>query len=276
MALAVSRWKRKLEVPRRGSRVILARSRNKYSQKKAGRVAQEQANFTVLLADDDADTRAIVSSAIQMLGFTFVEADNGSDALALAGQVAIDLAILDVNMPGMDGVHVCESIKRLENGQYIPVLLLTARDSVKDKVAGLEGGADDYLTKPFHYQELQARIKALLRVRELNVRLREQNAALQEMQEKLVQQERQILVSQLAGTAAHQLGQPLSAIMLNCHLIDSLPPGDERSKKALAAIKQDTKRMAELIEKLRTADATKTSSYHGSTAILNIDEKKNE
>ncbi len=229
---------------------------------------------TLLIADDDADTRAIVGSAIQMLGHDFIEAGDGAQALSLATQVKIDLAILDVMMPEMHGTAVCEGIKKLEGGEFIPVLMLTARDSVKDKVTALEGGADDYLTKPFHYQELQARIKALLRVRELNLRLREKNTELQAMQEKLVQQERQILVAQLAGTAAHQLGQPLSAIMLNCHLIETLPLGDERSKKALSAIKQDAKRMAELIEKLRNADASKTASYHGKTAILNIDQNK--
>lgn len=229
---------------------------------------------TLLIADDDADTRAIVGSAVQMLGHDYVEAGDGAQALALASQVKIDLAILDVMMPEMSGTAVCEGIKKLEGGEFIPVLMLTARDSVKDKVSALEGGADDYLTKPFHYQELQARIKALLRVRDLNLRLREKNTELQTMQEKLVQQERQILVAQLAGTAAHQLGQPLSAIMLNCHLIETLPPGDERSKKALAAVKQDAKRMAELIEKLRNADASKTSSYHGKTAILNIEPQK--
>ena len=229
---------------------------------------------TILLADDDADTRAIVGSAIQMLGHDFVEAGDGAQALLLAKQVRIDLAILDVMMPEMNGNEVCEGIKKMEGGEFIPVLMLTARDSVKDKVSALEGGADDYLTKPFHYQELQARIKALLRVRDLNLRLREKNIELQAMQEKLVQSERQILVAQLAGTAAHQLGQPLSAIMLNCHLIETLPLGDDRSKKALASIKQDTKRMAEMIEKLRTADASKTSAYHGKTAILNIDGQK--
>ena len=163
---------------------------------------------TLLIADDDADTRAIVGSAIQMLGHDFVEAGDGAQALTLATQVKIDLAILDVMMPEMPGTSVCEGIKKLEGGEFIPVLMLTARDSVKDKVTALEGGADDYLTKPFHYQELQARIKALLRVRELNLRLRDKNTELQAMQEKLVQQERQILVAQLAGTAAHQLGQP--------------------------------------------------------------------
>ncbi|MBN8550222.1 MAG: response regulator [Deltaproteobacteria bacterium] len=237
-------------------------------------MSEQAEKKTILIADDDADTRAIVGSAIQMLGHEYVEAGDGAQALVMAKQLKVDLAILDVMMPEMNGNEVCEGIKTLEHGKFIPVLMLTARDSVKDKVSALDGGADDYLTKPFHYQELQARINALLRVRDLNLSLREKNLELQAMQEKLVQQERQILVSQLAGTAAHQLGQPLSAIMLNCHLIETLPPGDERSKKALSAIKADSKRMAELIEKLRTADASKTASYHGKTAILNLDDSK--
>ena len=229
---------------------------------------------TILIADDDPDTRAIVGSAIQMLGHTFVEAGDGRTACSLAQEINIDMAVLDVMMPELNGIEVCEKLKKLPGGEYVPILMLTARDNVKDKVTALDGGADDYLTKPFHYQELQSRIKALLRVRELNIRLREQNTQLQEMQEKLVNQERQMLVTQLAGTAAHQLGQPLSAIMLNCHLVESLPADDARAKKALAAIKQDAKRMAELIEKLRNADASKKSAYHGKTDILSIDEEK--
>ncbi|MBX7143318.1 MAG: response regulator [Oligoflexia bacterium] len=227
---------------------------------------------TILVADDDADTRAIVTSAIQMLGHNSVEAADGRQALSLSRELGIDLAVLDIMMPEVNGNEVCQSIKQSEFGPYIPVLMLTARDNVKDKVSSLDGGADDYLTKPFHYQELQARIRALLRVRELNERLRSQNDQLKAMQATIVSQERQLLVNQLAGTAAHQLGQPLSAILLNCHVIETLPAGDPRAQRSLAAIKQDAKRMAEMIERLRSADASKTQSYHGKTAILELDD----
>jgi signal transduction histidine kinase len=94
------------------------------------------------------------------------------------------------------------------------------------------------------------------------------------MQEKLVQHERQVVVSQLAGTAAHQLGQPLSAIMLNCHLLERLPSTDERFQKALQAVKADAKRMAELIERLRGVDAKKTEAYHGEARILNLEKQE--
>ena len=92
------------------------------------------------------------------------------------------------------------------------------------------------------------------------------------MQEKLVAQERQLVVGQLAGTAAHQLGQPLSAIMLNCHLLERVSPDNPKHQNALGAIKDDARRMAELLGKLREIDASKTQEYHGTTEILEIDE----
>ena len=87
----------------------------------------------------------------------------------------------------------------------------------------------------------------------------------------LVEQERQLAVDQLAGTAAHQLGQPLAAIILNCHLLEALEPDDPKYKKALAAMNSDAKRMAELIEKLKSTDARKTSDYYGDVNILELD-----
>lgn len=148
--------------------------------------------------------------------------------------------------------------------------MLTARDSLKDKVSALEGGADDYVTKPFEYRELQARVRAQLRVRQLNLVLQRKNEELQIMQNKIVEQERQLAIGQLAGTAAHELGQPLSAILLNCHLLGKLSSSDEKFLKALENIKSDVKKMSLLIEQLKGADATSTSSYHKGTDILSL------
>lgn len=228
----------------------------------------------ILVADDDDDARAIVCLGVQELGYEVIQASDGEAAYQAYSAQHPCLAVLDLNMPGLTGKEVCCKIKATTEGLFVPVLMLTANDGVQEKVSAFEGGVDDYLTKPFHLEELQARIKALLRVRELTIRLHHKNKQLQEMQEKLVQHERQALVSQLAGTAAHQLGQPLSAIMLNCHLLDRLSQSDERYKKALQSIKDDAKRMAELIDKLKSADARKREGYHGRDEILDIGEKK--
>ena len=143
-----------------------------------------------------------------------------------------------------------------------------------DKVSALEEGVDDYLTKPFHYQELQARVKALLRIRDLTRRLKAKNNELMDMQVALVEQERQLAVHQLAGTAAHQLGQPLSAILLNCDLLEQLPKNDARVIGALAAIKSDAKRMADMIDLLREVKASQREGYYGDTEILKLEKEE--
>jgi len=228
----------------------------------------------ILIADDDPDALDLVGLGVADLGFLPLEARDGNEAWAKFKECPPDLAVLDLMMPGLSGNEVCQRIKASQKGKHVPVLILTARDGLQDKVTALEGGADDYLTKPFHVPELQARIKALLRVRDLNLSLWEKNQELTAAQEKLIQQERQLLVMQLAGTAAHQLGQPLSAILLNCHLLEKLPVSDARFRQTLAAIQQDARRMAELIEKLRTVDARQKKDYYQKTQILDLEKEK--
>ena len=94
------------------------------------------------------------------------------------------------------------------------------------------------------------------------------------MQQKLIEQERQLVVGQLAGTAAHQLGQTLSAIMLNCHLLEKVGADNPKHQNALGAIKDDARRMAELIGKLKGVDASKKKEYYGDTEILDLDEEE--
>lgn len=228
----------------------------------------------ILVADDDPDALNLVTLGIGTLGVTPLQARDGLEALNLFRAQSPDLAILDLLMPGLSGREVCQRIKETELGRHVPVLILTSCDSVEDKVLALDSGADDYLTKPFHLQELQARIKALLRVRELNLNLWHKNQELMDAQKRLVEQERQLVVMQLAGTAAHQLGQPLAAIMLNCHLLEKLPPQDERFRQAVNAIRLDARRMADLIEKLKQVDPSKRESYHGNTEILELQHRK--
>lgn len=227
----------------------------------------------VLVADDDVDSRDLVKMAIMMMGHTPILVSDGPSALKVCHELLPDLLIVDYMMPGMTGTEVCREMKKLSGGELVPVIMLTACDGLRDKVAALEEGVDDYLTKPYQFQELQARITAQLRVRDLNMRLHEQNIALHTMQRKIVEQERELVVGQLAGTAAHQLGQPLSAILLNCYLLECLPRSDERSLQALEAVKNDAKRMAEILELLRDADPRKTSAYFGKTTILALEEE---
>jgi len=224
----------------------------------------------ILIADDDPDSRIVVASVISILGHSPVVVHGGGEAIEECQRELPDLAIIDYMMPSLTGIEMCHRLKTIPGGEFVPVLMLTARDTVQDKVSALEEGVDDYLKKPFNYQELRARVKALLRVRDLNLSLVTKNEELRRMQELLVETERQLAVGQLAGTAAHQLGQPLSAIMLNCFLLEQLPKEDPKFIGALAAIKSDARRMAELIDGLRRVKASEREEYFGSTEILKL------
>ena len=115
---------------------------------------------SVLVVDDDPHIRSVVSRGLRFEGYDVRVAADGLEALQLARSDPPDVIVLDVMLPGMDGLEVC---RRLRRGLQAPILMLTARDAVPDRIAGLDSGADDYLVKPFDFDELVARIRALLR-----------------------------------------------------------------------------------------------------------------
>jgi two-component system response regulator MprA len=117
--------------------------------------------MTILVVDDDAGLRRALRRVLVAQGFEVEVADGGDEALTRLREHTFDLVVLDVMMPGRDGIEVCERLRAV--GDRSPVLMLTARDAVRDRVAGLDAGADDYLLKPFANEELVARVRALLR-----------------------------------------------------------------------------------------------------------------
>jgi two-component system response regulator MprA len=115
----------------------------------------------VLIADDELAVRSSISRALELKGYAVGTAADGRDALERVADQSFDAVVLDLMMPGVDGLEVCRRIRGA--GDQTPVLMLTARDAVGDRVAGLDAGADDYLVKPFALEELLARLRALLR-----------------------------------------------------------------------------------------------------------------
>ena len=114
----------------------------------------------VLVVDDEAHIVELARIYLTREGYEVEGVGDGAQALARFSQVKPDLVVLDIMLPGADGLTICKEIRKISQ---VPIIMLTARDEVSDKVVGLEVGADDYLTKPFHPQELVARAKALLR-----------------------------------------------------------------------------------------------------------------
>ncbi len=117
----------------------------------------------ILVVDDDPEIVSFVRRGLAYEGYTVDTANDGTEALTKARDREPDLVILDIMMPGIDGIEVS---KRLRQGSDVPILMLTARGTVADRVAGLDSGADDYLVKPFAFDELLARVRALLRRRQ--------------------------------------------------------------------------------------------------------------
>ena len=115
----------------------------------------------ILVVDDDAPIRRMLSRTLAAEGYEVEASPDGGDALAVVERSTPDLVVLDVAMQGLDGLSVARRLR--DKGLGLPILMLTARDAVPDRVAGLDAGADDYLVKPFAAEELIARVRALLR-----------------------------------------------------------------------------------------------------------------
>jgi two-component system response regulator MprA len=115
----------------------------------------------LLVVDDDRALRDVLRRALSLAGYEIRLAETGSEALAEVGSAIPDAVVLDVGLPDLDGLEVCRMLRR--EGNRVPVLMLTARDAVSDRIDGLDAGADDYLVKPFDIDELKARLRALLR-----------------------------------------------------------------------------------------------------------------
>lgn len=116
---------------------------------------------TILVVDDEVFIRRVLYTTLDKFGFLIVEAAHGEEALNLVRVRSFDAVLLDINLPGMSGIEICKSIRRLL--PRLPILMLTVRESEDEKLEAFEAGADDYITKPFQLRELIARIRAAMR-----------------------------------------------------------------------------------------------------------------
>lgn len=117
----------------------------------------------ILIVDDEKDIVKMLDYNLKKEGFRTISCYDGEDALDMANREHPDLVILDLMLPGIDGLEVCRQLKKENKTEFIPIIMLTAKGQESDKVVGLEMGADDYITKPFSPRELIARVKAVLR-----------------------------------------------------------------------------------------------------------------
>jgi response regulator RpfG family c-di-GMP phosphodiesterase len=126
----------------------------------------------ILLVDDEPMNVALLEAVLVSRGYEVIPAGNGPEALDLIREQEVDLVLLDIMMPGMDGFEVCRRLKEDEGLREIPIIMLTVLQSKKDRIQGIEAGADDFISKPFDQGEVLARIRMLLKMREINANLR--------------------------------------------------------------------------------------------------------
>lgn len=222
-------------------------------------------SFRVLIADDEEDARALLGIALDDCGWDLVFCENGDQAIEAFREQAPDLVISDIQMPGRNGIEVCQWIKEHSEGNFIPVILLTCRSELTDKVNGLNCGADDYITKPFALPELEARVRALLRIKVLTNELRETRNL-------LAQREKELVAMSVAGGAAHELGQPLTSILLNCQLLAKLESGSNEFEQTLKTLKQQCHRMREIVGQLHELTEFRTTDYPGELQIVDLNQ----
>lgn len=207
----------------------------------------------ILIAEDDFTSRRILKAVLAKWGYDVVSARDGHEAWEKLQSVdAPKLAVLDWMMPKMDGIEVCYRLRQMEKTIPIYIILLTARDSKKDIIKGLEAGADDYIAKPFDNNELRARINVGRRIVEL--------------QASLVEKEKFQGVIEMAGAVCHELNQPMQVISgLSELLLDSLD--DNHIKDDIKEIKMQVKRLGEITKKLSGVTKYKTKDYLTSKII---------
>jgi two-component system, cell cycle response regulator len=143
--------------------------------------AEAAATGRILVVDDNRDNIEIIATRLRLRGYAIEEAVDGTQALAMVYAHPPDLILLDVMLPDIDGYEISRRIKREPTLPFVPIILVTARDTTQDKVAGLDAGADDYLTKPINFPELEARVRSMLRIKRLQDELEEKNRELERL-----------------------------------------------------------------------------------------------
>jgi signal transduction histidine kinase len=212
----------------------------------------------VLIVEDNPDMRELLSMIVGR-EFRIRVASNGREALEAVGESAPDLVLSDVMMPEMSGIDLCKAIKENVETQAIPVVLVTSKAEREMKIEGLERGADDYVTKPFHPRELLARVRSLVRVRGLQKILADRNETLEralrdlkQAEVQLVQSERLAAVGELAAGIAHEVNNPVNFALNAARAMDAtVKELRDLANRVTTLDFGDTEQLAREVEELR-------------------------
>jgi len=215
----------------------------------------------ILIVEDNEDIRMLLQRMLKSKGYQVILAENGDIALRMAREEDPQLVLLDLSLPKIDGYSVCKMLKGPENTKYIPIIIITSRSSLKEKIMGLELGADDYIVKPFQKEEVLVRVKSLLKLHSLHKRL--------------VQAEKLATLAQVAVSVNHEVNNPLCAISANAEIIKiMLNKGvdPDRINTKIEVILNEVDRIKRVIEKLSRATKVVSMEYISGIQMLDIDQ----
>lgn len=216
----------------------------------------------ILAVDDQRDAARLLQLRLQAAGFDCFICPDGASALEFLSRELVDLIILDVVMPRMDGYELCRRLKSNPRTRDIPVLFLTAKLELDDKVQGLDAGAHDYLSKPIEQSELLARTKAALRVKQLQDQLKEQiqlRDKIGRLHQNMLREHWQKILGQLAASLAHEINNPLTVALGNVQLVAMRDDIGDETRDRLQTVGQSLHRVGEKLRSLLLiADTSRT------------------
>lgn len=213
----------------------------------------------VLIVEDEKDTLFILDKLLSKNDYDVTTASNGQEALNLLNELLPDVIIADWTMPVMDGLELCRIVKKDEKLKHIYFIILTARASLKDRVTGLDIGADDFLVKPVQNQELLARIRSGIRIHNLQNELRN------------IEHDRAII--ELACTIGHKINNPLSSLLVSVKNIEEelKSAGKQGFEEDLLLINQSIERIKILANNLTNLKNPETIDYTSDSKMIKLD-----
>jgi len=211
----------------------------------------------ILVVEDESDSRFLFERLLTKNGCTVQTAENGEAALSVIEKFNPKVILADWTMPKINGIELCNIIKKKEETKLVYFILLTGRTSLKDRVEGLDTGADDYLVKPIENQELLARIRAGLRIHNL--------------QNELKNVEHNKAVVELACTIGHKINNPLSSLKMSIDTLkDELDKSNESTNEDLFIIEESLRRIQEFVKALQKLQSAEIMNYALDNKMLNI------
>ncbi len=207
-------------------------------------------NYSILLVDDNPTNLGVLFDYLEDCGFEVMVARDGETGLQRARLTHPDIILLDVMMPGIDGFETCNRLKADESTATIPVIFMTALESVEDKVKGFQAGGVDYVTKPIQHEEALARITTHLRIRDLTANLNAKIEELTETRNELVQSEKMASLGRLVAGFAHEVNTPIGVAV---GAASSLQDKNKRIHRLLEQDEVDEEELFEILEHVNEA-----------------------